>query len=523
MKRRITYIQRINAPFEPQQAVLTSKSLSVRDLDAAREDRITVGLDELPQELRAILEQSHELHLRWASERSYDAVAPFASRVSPGLHVHYTPLNADESPESLCSLLRTVVEPGEGAQYKDCSNPEESFITPPLLSTRFASSASFQYHTRLESLQFLNEWIRDSICTQSGDATECHARADSLLSSDSVDIDYDSISHALTVSGLWTSSPKGGWTEKLDKPASAADQLEIGILGAEPGLEPEEIKMGGLLAVVGEDKKLKPTMFSFPSRHQPLLEPASYTVSFTPPTGLHPTMSISMPRSSLKRPPASSEATCALHTYLTLPSTIFGDQYQLGTTDNLFLESHNLIALRALAGEMDLEAPDWVVNRWGSNWLLELATPLEDSADPSDSSNWTVTIPLHLRYLPPSETGYRSAYVPWPVVFWACTSEEGMKMGVNPFDRTNLGWDGLFGPRTVFYQLQPTSERLVEDIEVPVLRLEDEGLFRSKNIELGTCVVITLGFFWVLWRLARVAWSSGTGSKPSKTVHDKKE
>lgn len=363
-----------------------------------------------------------------------------------------------------------------------------------------------------------------------------------------MDIDYDSISHALTVSGLWTSSPKGGWTEKLDKPASAADQLEIGILGAEPGLEPEEIKMGGLLAVVGEDKKLsmcsaverlhiyplmlrssstnayaEPTMFSFPSRHQPLLEPASYTVSFTPPTGLHPTMSISMPRSSLKRPPASSEATCALHTYLTLPSTIFGDQYQLGTTDNLFLESHNLVALRALAGEMDLEAPDWVVNRWGSNWLLELATPLEDSADLSDSSNWTVTIPLHLRYLPPSETGYRSAYVPWPVVFWACTSEEGTKMGVNPFDRTNLGWDGLFGPRTVFYQLQPTSERLVEDIEVPVLRLEDEGLFRSKNIELGTCVVITLGFFWVLWRLARVAWSSGTGSKPSKTVHDKKE
>jgi hypothetical protein len=234
-------------------------------------------------------------------------------------------------------------------------------------------------------------------------------------------------------------------------------------------------------------------------------------------------MSISMPRSSLKRPPAPSEATCALHTYLTLPSTIFGDQYQLGTTDNLFLESHNLIALRALAGEMDLEAPDWVVNRWGSNWLLELATPPEDSANPSDSSNWTVTIPLHLRYLPPSETGYRSAHVPWPVVFWACTSEEGTKMGVNPFDRTNLGWDGLFGPRTVFYQLQPTSGRLVEDIEVPVLRLEDEGLFRAKNIELGTCVVITLGFFWVLWRLARVAWSSGTGLKSSKPVHEKKE
>ncbi|KAJ5775322.1 uncharacterized protein N7511_000333 [Penicillium nucicola] len=520
MKRRITYVQRVNAPFEPEQAVLTSKHLSVRNLDAAREDRITVGLDELPTELRAILEQSHELHLRWASERSYDAVAPFVSRVSPGLHVHYTPLNADEFPETLCSLLRTIVEPGEGAQYKDCSTPKDSFITPPLLSTRFASSASLQYHTRLESLQSLSKWIRDSICVQSKDATECHARADSLLLADSVDVDYDSISHALTVSGLWTNPPPGGWVEQLDKPSSSTGQLEIGILGAEPGLEPEEIKMGGLLAVVGEDKKLKPTMFSFPSRHQPLLEPATYTVSFAPPTGLHPTMSISMPRSSLKRPPAPSEATCALHTYLTLPSTIFGDQYQLGTTDNLFLESHNLVALRALSGEMDLEAPDWVVDRWGSTWLLELAIPLEESVD---SSNWTATVPLHLRYLPPSETGYRTAHVPWPVVFWACTSEEGTKMGVNPFDRTNLGWDGLFGPRTMFYQLQPSSGRLVEDIEVPVLHLDDEGLFKSKNIELGTCAVITLGFFWVLWRLARVAWSSGTASKPSKTVHDKKE
>jgi hypothetical protein len=236
-----------------------------------------------------------------------------------------------------------------------------------------------------------------------------------------------------------------------------------------------------------------------------------------------------MPRSSLKRPPAPSAATCALHTYLTLPSTIFGDQYQLATTDPLFLDSHNLIAIRALAGEMDLEAPDWVVQRWGSNWLLELATPKStDTVSTADSSNWTVTIPLHLRYLSPTETGYRTAHIPWPIVFWACTAEDGTKMGVNPFDRTNLGWDGLFGPRTMFYQLQPAGERLVEDIEVPVLRIEGgDSYFQGKFIELGTCVVISLGFFWVLWRLARVAWSSGlrsnAGNKRAEAVHDKKE
>ncbi|OQE39781.1 hypothetical protein PENCOP_c006G00656 [Penicillium coprophilum] len=526
MKRRITFIQRVDAGFDPEQAVLTASSLSVRNLDAAREDRITVGLDELPTELRTVLEQSHELHLRWASERPFGAVTPFSSRVSPGLHLNYTPLKSESSSEVLCKLLRTVVAPKSDAQHKDCSEQEESFITPPLLSTRFASSASLQYYTHLPSIQSLVEYIQSIFCAQSrADGPECHTWANALLSADSVDIDYDSISHALTVSGLWTSPPTGGWTEVFQKPASDADQIEFGLLGAEGGLEPEEIKMGGLLAVVGQDNKLKPTMFSFPSRHQPLTEPSSYTVSFASPTGLHPTMSISMPRSSLKRPIAPSDATCALHTYLTLPSVIFGDQYQLATTDPLFLESHNLVALRALAGEMDLEAPDWVVQRWGSTWLLELATPeAEDAANTPDPSNWTATIPLHLRYLPPSETGHRTAHVPWPVVFWACTTEDGTKMGVNPFDRTNLGWDGLFGPRTMFYQLQPVGDRLVEEIDVPVLRIEGgDSYFQGKYIEFGTCVAISLGFMWVLWRLVRVAWSSGVGNKRADAAHDKRE
>lgn len=86
--------------------------------------------------------------------------------------------------------------------------------------------------------------------------TECHSLAESLLTAESVDVDYDSISHTLTVTGLWTSPPEGGWTEKIHKPASRSDQLEFGLLGAEKGIEAEEIKMGGLLAVLGEDKKL---------------------------------------------------------------------------------------------------------------------------------------------------------------------------------------------------------------------------------------------------------------------------
>ncbi|KAJ5619061.1 hypothetical protein N7510_003045 [Penicillium lagena] len=520
MKRRITIVQPENAPFHPSQAELTTSALSVRDLDGAREDRITLGLDELPEELRTVLRQSHELHLRWSTERSYNAVAPFASRVSPGLHVFYTPLSSDQSSETLCPLLRAVF--GDGV---DCANPEESFITPPLLSTRFAASASLQFHSRLPSLEQLVDFIGRTACEPRKEST-CLANAQYLLSADSLDIDYDSISHTLTLTSLWTSPPSGGWTEVVRKPTSNADQVEFGILSGDKAVDLEDLKMGGLLAVIGTHKKLQPTMFSFPSRHHPLPKEASYTISFPPPTGLHPTLSISMPQSSLQRPPAPEHATCALHTYLTLPSTIFGDQYQLGTSDPLFLESHNLVALRALAGETDLEAPDWVIPRWGSTWLLELATPKAESTE----VNWTATIPLHLRYLDPSESGYRPADVPWPVVFWACTAEDGTKMGTNPFDRTNLGWDGLFGPRTMFFQLHPSSSstssaKLVEHIDVPVLRLRGaEGLFQARNIELGTVLVVGLGFLWVVLRLVRVAWSSGVGSKRHRgTLHTKKD
>lgn len=52
MKRRITLVQGPGASFEPQQAVLSSNSLAIRDLDAAREERITLGLDDLSEEVR---------------------------------------------------------------------------------------------------------------------------------------------------------------------------------------------------------------------------------------------------------------------------------------------------------------------------------------------------------------------------------------------------------------------------------------------------------------------------------------
>lgn len=225
-------------------------------------------------------------------------------------------------------------------------------------------------------------------------------------------------------------------------------------------------------------------------------------------------MTISLSPASLNRPPVSPEAYCGVYTYLTLPSSVFGDKYQLSTADPLFLQSHNLVALRALSGETDLEAPDWAIPSWGSNWLFEIATP---TGGKSRSDDWNITIPLHLRYLQPSESGYRTSSIPWPVVFWACTADEETEMSGNPFDRINLGWDRLFGPQTTFHQLHPSggkAGRLVEELRVPVLRLnENEGVIRTKAIELGTVAVVTLGLLWVLWKLGLVVRSGGERRK----------
>lgn len=223
----------------------------------------------------------------------------------------------------------------------------------------------------------------------------------------------------------------------------------------------------------------------------PLSTLRTYRVSFPPPTGIHPTLRITLPIVP-SHPPASS---CSLLAYISLPSSIFADKYQL--SDPLFLASKGIKAVRALSGETDLEAPDYLLDKWGSTLLLELAKP-----GPRSRGEWSVDIPLHLRYLSPGwkSRGLDAIAVPWPIVFWACKAEEGTKFSVNPFDRTNLGFDGLFGPKTMFYHLNPRpltpAKTLVEEITMPVLDLD-----QSRWIETGTVLAIIAGFAWIAWRL----------------------
>ncbi len=531
MRRRSTYVTHPSRAVNPDDIQVRQRQLLLGALEAAREERLTFGLDELPKELAEYLRECHELHVRWAPEQAYNATAPFLSRISPGLHVQYTPSN-ETQPDRLCGLLHRIF----GKQLK-CESPNATFISPSLVSERFAQTSSLQYYSVLPSIKHLVAYIYRTSCAQND--LQCLHTVSMLNIADSVDADYDSISHALTFRVFWSKQPPvfydpiGDFTTfdawNVDVEAKGDDRVEVGILSAGKATEPSDLQLSGFLTVVGEDDHPKATMFSFPSRHHSLGPEQSrdqkYNVSFDQPTGLHPTLRLSFPSATAliepsNKPPGS---VCALQTYLTLPSHIFADKYAFLSNDPLFQNSHHLGRLHSIAGETDLEAPDYVVKRWGSTMLLDIQTPNGGvGATKPYRGGWDVTIPLHLRYLQANNNGTSEVDVPWPIVFWACTAEDGTKFPVNPFDRTQLGYEGLFGPRTMFYHLDPVpaegaAGKLVERISVPVLNLEAAGLSR---IEILTVVTIALGFLWVLRRLIPPLWprsGSARASGPKKT------
>ena len=83
----------------------------------------------------------------------------------------------------------------------------------------------------------------------------------------------------------------------------------------------------------------------------------------------------------------------------------------------------------------------------------------------------------------------------------------------------NLGYEGLFGPKTMFYHLSPEREgRLVNEISVPVLDSD-----KSSYVEAGTAGVVLLGFAWVLWCLWGVWKKEGYGSSSLTAAESKKK
>ncbi|XXH04764.1 hypothetical protein Hte_011186 [Hypoxylon texense] len=442
MRQRITFFHKYEHGVEPTSLKLAGRSISGPDIIAEREDRITLAIEELPTELQVLLRDSQELYIRWQRPIAYEP---------------------------------------------------ESFTKLP--TDRFSHSTAYQYYQILNDLSHFTSYFEQFVCASPD--PECKTKAQRLLNANSVDFSYDMISHSVKVTALWPHA-----RQPLSISSHPNHRAEVGIMTSDypPHLEPHEQGVTGLLTVLGEDSKPAPTLFSFPSRHKTATG-TSFSSSFPPPTGLHPTMQLQI---SSNKPPMEG-ASCSLHTYLTLPRVIFADKYQFA--DDLFLASKNLTSLRYISKPVDLEAPDYAMKPWGSSLLLELQPP-----NTEEDQSWTAEIPLHLRYLSPAEHAYKKIHVPWPVMFWACTAEDGTKFPNNPFDRVNLGYDGLFGPRTIFWHVDPqpnVGENLYHKIQVPVL-----DLAKSPLIGGGTTAAVLAGFLFVVWKLLSVCLGSSENSGP---------
>jgi hypothetical protein len=100
MRERITFVHRRGDGVDPAALELQHAQLNGPQIQAVREDRLTMALDELGPELVEVLQDYEEVHLRWSSSSPYETVEPFASRLPPGLHLTYTlvrPLSHDPS------------------------------------------------------------------------------------------------------------------------------------------------------------------------------------------------------------------------------------------------------------------------------------------------------------------------------------------------------------------------------------------------------------------------------------------
>ncbi|KAI1540364.1 PIG-X-domain-containing protein [Pyrenophora tritici-repentis] len=414
MKQRITYVVHKPEEFTPEQIEITQDELgprfALKNVQAAKEHRITLGLDELPSNIGNIFQQWHELHVRWASPKPHAGIPPFTSRVSPGLHVFFTPLS--NTPEdALCSQLHWLIPPEVSRDDLKCSTTSSTSTKLPILSERFSMSATSQFYAYLDNIGAYKGPWQSIMCEKGPLQAYCEKLVNAFSTARSVDIDYDTISRSVVLTALWPVAEKEswekekGWTSTHRLPSAwmikhgglspnevptEDSTVEIGVLSHEGNADPEDIQFGGFLTVLGQDQK----------------------------------------------------------------------------PNALFLASKNIKSLRSLSGATDLEAPDWVVEEWGSAALFQLAVPKKS------------------------------------------------QHASNPFDRTHLGYEGLFGPKTRFLHVDPKpdvdakgqelirekllvgDDWLVEFIKVPVL-----ATGRSTWVEGGTVGIVLVAFVGLCWVL----------------------
>ena len=284
MRQRITLVHGPDDPFDPKQLRADVNALHVKSLKAAREDRLTFSLYELPQEvlmastsagqllltisamasIKTMSRAARAMGLRqsifpcgpfrldclpWAPRFLYPTKGPFCvCKEDYGHIVTFDPVILITASDLLCPLLTKSFGSGIG-----CTLPEHTFTALSVISERFASSSAYQYYEDTTTLNDLVVYIQQTICANN---QSCRNKADALELADYFDFDYDTISQSVVVSAFWhTGASSGKWDVDIDN-RNATVQTEVGIFANQKPTNPGELSLRGVLVVLGKDEKM---------------------------------------------------------------------------------------------------------------------------------------------------------------------------------------------------------------------------------------------------------------------------
>lgn len=134
-----------------------------------------------------------------------------------------------------------------------CDTVLDSFSSPSILSGRFSSASTYQYYSPLPKIIHFQLFLARAICKETTE--QCIYEAASLLYSSYIDIDYDALSHVVTLTAFWRAGIQPGAAITASRIWKTGNSLEVGILQNEEPDEPEEMKLGGYITEVGQQEK----------------------------------------------------------------------------------------------------------------------------------------------------------------------------------------------------------------------------------------------------------------------------
>lgn len=262
---------------------------------------------------------------------------------------------------------------------------------------------------------------------------------------------------------------------------------EVGIFGVEELTTRDDLVLSGVRVVFNDEIEadqeesgfVHRTLFHIKPRHRQ----ASPVTMHYKANGLHPVISVANPP---QRPEDDDIQMCRLYYYLSLEKSTFVDPYQVP----------DLLVPIVEYGTRDLELPEYAVEGWGNEFLMQV----------DDDAEYPIDLTLHSRYqLPSNSSAYTNVLFDKPLLFYGCeVGSDAFLLKNSPFDnKAQFGgsYEKFFTENTVFYRvLEPGLVQL----QVPNARGD------ASFVNLATLVAVLLGVLFIvpkLWNTKKVSAS----------------